>query len=139
MSGEAILIRRDCGTELALDNRAILNGFFVNGNMVEGWEYDTDDVEQERIPAGCPRTPAVSVSNCGQRVRHCQHEIRFLFLPVLEPFCTIVVALPNEGIELQDVFHAPALDERRVDLVAKNVAVEPSTKFDQESGEAKYE
>jgi hypothetical protein len=77
--------------------------------------------------------------NCGQRVRHGDHEIRFLFLPILEPFCTIVVALPNEGIELLDVFHAPALDEQRVDLVAKNVAVEPGTKLDQESGEAKYE
>jgi hypothetical protein len=107
--------------------------------MVEGWECDTDDVEQESITAGCPRPPAVSVSNCGQRVRHGDHEIKFLFLPVLESFCTIVVALPNEGIELLDVFHAPALDEQRVDLVAKNVAVEPDTKLDQESGEAKYE
>jgi len=107
--------------------------------MVEGWEHDTDDVEQGRIPAGCPRTPAVSVSNCGQRVWHGQHEIKFLFLPVLEPLCTIVVALPDEGIDLLGVFHAPALDERRVDLVAKNIAVEPGTKLDQESGEAKCE
>jgi hypothetical protein len=79
------------------------------------------------------------VSNCRQRVRHDQHEIKVLFLPVLEPFCTIVVALPDERIDLLDGFHAPALDERRVDLVAKNVAVEEQgTKLDQESGEAKY-
>jgi hypothetical protein len=103
------------------------------------WEHDTDDVEQERIPASCPRTSAVSVSNCWERVRHSQHEIKFLFLPVLEPLCTIVVALPDEGIDLLDIFHAPALDERCVDLVANYVAVEPRTKLDKESGEAKCE
>lgn len=107
--------------------------------MKVGWEHDTDDVEQERIPAGCPRTPAVSVSNCRQRVRHGQHGIKFLFFPVLEPPCTIVFALPDEGIDLLDVFRAPALDERRIDFVAKNVAVEPGTKLDQESGETKCE
>ena len=106
---------------------------------MEVWEHDTDDVEQERIPAGRPRTPAVSVSNCRQRVRHGQHEIKFLALPVIEPFCTIVFALADEGIKLLDVFRAPSLDERRVDLVAKNVAVKPGTKLDQESGKAKRE
>lgn len=51
----------------------------------------------------------------------------------------MVFALPDEGIDLLDVFRAPALDERRIDLVAKNVAVEPGTRLDQESGETKCE
>ena len=77
------------------------------------------------------------MSNCWQRVRHGQQEIKFLFFPVLKPLCAVVLTLADEGIELLDVFHAPALDERRVDLVAKDVAVEPDIKLDQESGEAK--
>lgn len=35
VSGEANLIPHDCGTELALDSRAILNGFFVHGVNVK--------------------------------------------------------------------------------------------------------
>jgi hypothetical protein len=63
----------------------------------------------------------------------------FSFCQVLEPLCSIVVALPDEGIGLLNVFHAPSLDERCVDLVAKNVAIGPGTKLDKESGEAKCE
>lgn len=108
-------------------------------DIVEGREHDTDDVEQERIPAGCPHTPAVFVFNCRQSVRHGQQEIKFLFFPVIKPLCAIVLTLTDEGIKLLDVFHAPALDERRVDLVAKDMAVKPGIKLDQESGEAKCE
>lgn len=104
-----------------------------------GTERDTDDVEQERIPAGFPHTPAVSVSHRRQRIGHGQHEIEFFALPVLEPLRTIVFTLRDEGIELMAAFHAPTFDERRVDLIAEDVAVEPGIKRDQESGKAQCE
>jgi len=97
---------------------------------------DTHNVEQKRIPASLPQTPAVPVSHRGQRVRHGQHEIESLLFPVLEPLGAIALALPDEAVELLPVFHVPALDERGVDRVAEDVAVEPCIELDQDPGKA---
>ena len=100
---------------------------------------DTDNVEQERIPAGFPHPPALSMSHRRQRVGHGQHEIELFSLPVLEPRCTVVLSLRDEGIEFLAVFDAPAFDERRVYLVAEDVAVEPGVEREQEAGKAQRE
>ena len=74
-----------------------------------------------------------------QRVGHGQHEIELFSLPVLEPLGAVVLALRDERVELLAVFDAPAFDERRVDRVAEDVAVEPGVEREQEAGEAQSE
>jgi len=97
---------------------------------------DTNNVEQERIPAGLPQTPTVTMSYRGQRVRHSQHEIEIFLFPILEPLGAISLAQSDEAVELLPVFYVPALDERGVDRVAEDVAVEPGVELDEDSGKA---
>ena len=79
------------------------------------------------------------MSHRRERVGHGKNKIELFFLPVLEPLRTIVLALSDEAVELLAVFHVPALDERGVDRVAENVAVEPGIELDQDSGKAQSE
>ena len=94
---------------------------------------DTDNVEEERIPAGLPLTCAVPMSHRGQRVGHAQHKVELRPLPVLEPLRAILLALADERVERPAVLHVPALGERSVDRVAEDVAVEPGVEPDEDA------
>jgi hypothetical protein len=61
---------------------------------------NTDNVEEERIPAGLPLIRAVAVSHRRQRVRHAQHKVKLRLLPILEPLHTIILALADGCVEL---------------------------------------
>ena len=95
--------------------------------------FDTDYVEEERIPAGLPLTRAVPMSHRGQRVGYAQHKVELRPLPIFEPLRAILFALADERVERLAVLHVPALDECGVDWVAENVAVEPGVEPDEDA------
>ena len=95
---------------------------------------DTHNVEQERIPTRLPLIPAVPMSHRWERVRHGQHEVEFLLLPVLEPPHAVVLTLADERVKLLSVLRVPPLDNGSVDRVAEDVAIEPGAGLHEDPG-----
>ena len=79
------------------------------------------------------------VSHRWERVRHGQHKVEFLLLPVLKPPHAVVLTLADERVKLLSVLRVPPLDDGSVDCVAEDVAIEPSAEFYEDPGEPQCE